>query len=300
MDPAPDIDEIVDRITRQVLERMKGVESWPTGRSSCDGCVGCHHCVTRRAPHIDRMIAAGADRFAAGAGLRLGPEHSGLARLIDHTLLKPDATRTEIEKLCSEAARYGFASVCVNPCWVELCASMLAATPEVKVCTVIGFPFGATSTYAKAAETRAAVADGAREIDMVINVGALRSGDRAFVERDIRAVVESAQPKAIVKVILETALLSDDEKVAGCKAAMAAGAHFVKTSTGYAKSGATAHDIALMRATVGSRLGVKASGGVRDRDRALEMIEAGADRIGASASVAIVSGPETAGAGSGY
>jgi deoxyribose-phosphate aldolase len=208
-----------------------------------------------------------------------------IARLIDHTILKPDAVRDEVKAVCAEALQYGFASVCVNAFWVPLAAHELKGS-SVKVCTVAGFPLGATSTAAKVAETLAALADGAREIDMVINVGALRGGETGVVESDIRAVVEASHARgAIVKVIIETALLTDDQKVLACQLAQAAGADFVKTSTGFAKSGATVEDIALMRRTVGPTMGVKASGGIRTLEDLKAMVAAGATRIGASAGV---------------
>lgn len=219
-----------------------------------------------------------------------------LAKYIDHTLLKPEATAEMIDKLCAEAKEYDFASVCVNPVWVKRSAQNLAGT-DVKVCTVIGFPLGANTPEVKAAETRDAIANGAAEVDMVINVGALKSGDLELVKRDIQAVVE-ASGDVLVKVIIETGLLTDQEKVTACQLSVEAGADYVKTSTGFGPGGATVEDIALMRKTVGPDIGVKASGGVRDRKTALAMIEAGATRIGASAGIAIVSG-ETA-AGSGY
>ncbi|MGA3235715.1 MAG: deoxyribose-phosphate aldolase [Bryobacteraceae bacterium] len=211
-----------------------------------------------------------------------------IAALIDHTVLKADATRDEIVKVCREARQYSFASVCVNPYWVPLVRAELAGSP-VKVCTVVGFPLGATSTESKVAETAAAVRDGAQEIDMVINIGALRSGDRDAVRFDIEQVVRAShQGRAIVKVIIETSLLKDEEKVLACQLAKQAGADFVKTSTGFSTGGATAHDIALMRAAVGPEMGVKASGGVRTLDDLRAMTAAGATRIGASASVKIV------------
>ncbi len=213
-----------------------------------------------------------------------------LAGMIDHTLLKPEATEAEIRTLCEEARKHGFYSVCVNPAHVELSAQLLAGS-EVTVCTVVGFPLGATTSAVKAFETRDAIAHGAGEIDMVLNVGALKGGRLDQVEADIRAVVDAAAGTP-VKVILETALLTDDEKVAACKASKSAGATFVKTSTGFSKGGATVADIRLMRATVGPEMGVKASGGVRDRETAIAMAEAGATRLGASASVAIVTGAE--------
>lgn len=211
-----------------------------------------------------------------------------LARMIDHTLLKPEASQAQIERLCDEARHFGFAAVCVNPYWVPLCVERLAGT-GVKVATVIGFPLGATTPEAKAAEARQAVAAGAAELDMVLNVGALKSGQLERVQADIAGVVAAAGD-ALVKVILETGLLTGDEKVTACRLAVAAGAHFVKTSTGFGPGGATTADISLMRRTVGPELGVKASGGIRDYATAVAMVEAGASRIGASASVAIVTG----------
>lgn len=212
-----------------------------------------------------------------------------IARIIDHTLLKPEASRAQIENLCAEARRYRFRSVCVNPVWVTTCAELLAETPEVLVCTVIGFPLGATLTEVKAFEAEQAIADGAREVDMVMNIGALKSGDHALVERDIRAVVEVAHAKdARCKVILETGLLSPDEIKGACAIALAAGADFVKTSTGFGPGGATVADIVLMRQAVGSQMGVKASGGVRTFEDVQALVAAGATRIGASAGVRIV------------
>jgi deoxyribose-phosphate aldolase len=211
-----------------------------------------------------------------------------LASYIDHTMLRPEATRDEITQLCREAAFYGFAAVCVHTSHVALAWSLLRMTP-VKVATVIGFPQGATLTTAKRFEAQEAVRLGADELDMVLNIGALKSGDRGLVEADIRGVADVAhQAGAILKVILETALLSDAEKVLGCELAIAAGAEFVKTSTGFSGKGATLEDVALMRRTVGDRAGVKASGGIRTAEDALAMIAAGADRLGTSSSVAIM------------
>ena len=211
-----------------------------------------------------------------------------LARLIDHTILRPDALRSDVEKVCAEALRFEFASVCVNSFWVPLITRELAGS-SVKVCTVAGFPLGAATTATKVAETAEAVAAGAAEIDMVLNVGALLSGDTATAESDIAAVVRASHAGgALVKVIIETALLSDDAKVLACRIAVAAGADYVKTSTGFAKSGATAADIALMRRTVGPDIGVKASGGIRTLSDVRAMVAAGASRVGASASVAIM------------
>lgn len=212
-----------------------------------------------------------------------------LAKLIDHTLLKPEATEAQIRQLCDEAKAHGFRSVCVNPCWVPLCAELLQGS-DVKVCTVIGFPLGANRTEIKAVEAEDAIDRGATEVDMVINVGALKAQQYDVVRNDIRAVVDAAAGKALVKVILETCLLTDEEKVKACQLAKAAGADFVKTSTGFSKGGATVDDVALMRKTVGPEMGVKASGGVRDYAATMAMVAAGATRIGASAGVAILSG----------
>jgi deoxyribose-phosphate aldolase len=250
----------------------------------CPGCV--QRCVQTCARNAKEIIAAGASRVSASEKLtRIDPS---IAALIDHTILKPEATRADVVKICREAREYRFASVCVNPYWVPLVKSELSGSP-VKVCSVVGFPLGATSTDAKVCETAAALRAGAQEIDMVINVGALRSGDTDAVKNDIQSVVRTAHGAgAIVKVILETALLDDAQKNVACKIAKAAGADFVKTSTGFSTSGATVHDIALMRAAVGPNIGVKASGGIRTLEDVQAMTAAGATRIGASASVKIV------------
>ena len=211
-----------------------------------------------------------------------------LAGMIDHTILKANATREQVERLCDEAVEHGFASVCVNSCWVALAAERLAATP-IKVCTVIGFPLGAMSTAGKAAEATCAVADGADELDMVINVGWLLAGDDAAVRNDIAAVVSAARGRC-VKVILETCLLTDEQIVRACELSVEAGATFVKTSTGFSTGGATVEDVALMRKTVGDRCRVKASGGIHNAAEAQAMVDAGADRIGTSSGIAIVSG----------
>ena len=213
-----------------------------------------------------------------------------IAAMIDHTLLKPEATPAQIEKLCAEAAEYHFASVCVNPVYIPLAARLLKGT-GVKVCCVVGFPLGAIAPEQKAAEAASCAAMGAEELDMVIHVGAAKAGDWALVQRDIEGVVKAAAGHT-VKVIIETCLLTDEEKVKACEAAKAAGAHFVKTSTGFSTGGATTHDIVLMRKTVGPEMGVKASGGIRDYATAMAMIEAGANRIGASAGIAIVAAAE--------
>ncbi|MEM9291379.1 MAG: deoxyribose-phosphate aldolase [Acidobacteriota bacterium] len=215
---------------------------------------------------------------------------SDLARYVDHTLLKPGATATEIDELCDEALEYGFAAVCVNPCWVRRAASRVRGS-KVTVASVVGFPLGTSTPQIKAMETRQALRDGAREIDMVINIGALKSGDHEWVQRDIAKVTDACnEVGAINKVILETSMLNDHEKVAACRLAVAAGAHYVKTSTGFGGGGATVYDVALMRESVGPKLGVKASGGIKNAEDARAMIEAGATRLGASAGIRIVSG----------
>lgn len=238
-----------------------------------------------------------------GGGREQGAFDAKLAQMIDHTLLKPEATMQEIENLCAEAKHYGFVCVCVNPSYVKLCADLLRNS-GVKVCTVIGFPLGATSSAAKAFETERAIKHGASEVDMVINIGMLKSGEYDYVEHDIFTVVDAAHRlRVLTKVIIETGLLNDDEKVKACALAKHAGADFVKTSTGFVKGGATVEDVALMRKVVGPELGVKASGGVRSKKQALALIASGATRIGASASVKIVTGedmvsPTTKGRGS--
>ncbi len=223
-----------------------------------------------------------------------------IAALIDHTLLRPDATREDIVRICDEAKEHRFASVCVNAYWTKIVADQLSGS-GVKTCVVVGFPLGATLPEAKVAETQAALLAGAQEIDMVLNIGALRSGESQAVQRDIQGVVEAAHgAKALVKVILETALLDDKQKTEACLLAKQAGADFVKTSTGFGPSGATVHDVALMRAAVGPDLGVKASGGIRTLQDVTKMVEAGATRIGASAGVAILKQGSAASEASGY
>ncbi|MFD2926015.1 deoxyribose-phosphate aldolase [Halobacillus naozhouensis] len=212
-----------------------------------------------------------------------------LAKMIDHTQLKPDTSKDKITEICNEAKEHGFMSVCVNPYWVEYSSQLLQGT-DVRVCTVIGFPLGATTTETKVFETRQAIKNGATEVDMVINVGELKSGNTAAVQADIEAVVNEAKGKALVKVIIETSLLTDEEKVTASQLTKDGGADFVKTSTGFSGGGATVEDVSLMRKTVGPDLGVKASGGVRDYEGVRAVIEAGATRIGASAGIAIVNG----------
>lgn len=212
-----------------------------------------------------------------------------IAQMIDHTLLKPEATKEQITKLLMEAKEYKFASVCVNPCWVALAAQELVGT-GVQVCTVIGFPLGASTTAVKVFETQDAIANGATEVDMVIAIGRLKAGEDQAVEEEIRSVVAAAKGKALVKVIIEACLLTDEEKVRVCLLCMKAGADFVKTSTGFSTGGATPHDVELMRKTVGKLAGVKASGGIRGKEDVDRMIAAGASRIGASSGVSIVQG----------
>ncbi len=255
--------------------------------ASPETCAGCGQCAEKNPSGVTALVTGGADRIGAAVGTKVSNRE--VASLIDHTMLKADATESDIRKLCAEAREHVFASVCVNPGWVSVAARELQGSP-VKVCTVIGFPLGATTPTAKAIETRDAIANGATEVDMVINVGALKSGNDDLVRRDIAAVVESARGQALVKVILETALLSREEKVKACLLAKMAGADFVKTSTGFSTGGATVEDIALMRETVGPDMGVKASGGIKSPEDAQAMIAAGATRIGASASVAIAKG----------
>ena len=288
MDPA-ELQSLVAQIGEEILarldrDRFSKAEGLNVPGLVCPGCV--QRCPQTCSTKTREIVAAGADRVSAShRTTRVDPS---IARLIDHTLLKPDATRDDILKLCREARQYGFASVCVNPYWVPLAAAELAGSP-VKVCTVIGFPLGATATEAKRAEAEAATRSGAQEIDMVINIGALRGGDFDTVKVDIQAVAEVCHKGgAILKVILETALLDDNQKAMACTLAKLAGADFVKTSTGFGPHGATAHDVALMRAVVGDELGVKASGGIRTLEDFKTMTQAGATRIGASASVKIV------------
>jgi deoxyribose-phosphate aldolase len=276
---AAELEALLTEVGRQIL--AEGPEA-----------VFPHGCATVEVEFCPRRAREVLD---AGA-CRLGycgckpPELDRLASYIDHTLLKPEATLAEIDTLCDEARRNGFASVCVHGCHVRRCAEILAGS-GVLVCSVVGFPLGASATEVKSYEARRAIEDGACEVDMVLNVGLLKSGADELVERDVAAIAEVAHRLgARVKVILETCLLTDPEKVRACEIAKRAGADFVKTSTGFSKGGATAHDVALMRRTVGDVVRVKASGGVRDQATAKEMIEAGATRIGASASVAIVRG----------
>jgi deoxyribose-phosphate aldolase len=266
-----DLQRLVEIITEEVMNAQRRASSAPA-QCSCHAVL--YDCCPDR---IRGVLDAGASRIGLHA---TGGAAGGVAGMIDHTLLKPEATRSDIEKLCREAAQFHFATVCVNPGWVALAANLLRGS-GVGVCSVVGFPLGATTADVKHYETRRAIFDGATEIDMVINVGALKSGDLQTVERDIAAVVAPCRETNVIsKVILEVVLLTDDEKIAACTLAKAAGADFVKTST--------AHDVALMRRVVGADMGVKAAGGVRDYEGLKAMVAAGATRVGASAGVKIV------------
>jgi deoxyribose-phosphate aldolase len=270
----------VQRLIEIIVQELAAASAPPMVRCSCHAVA--QDCCPDR---LRGVLDAGATRVGVHAS---GGAPTVVAGMIDHTLLKPDATRRDIEELCREAAQFQFASVCVNPAWVALAAGRLAGS-TVKVCSVVGFPLGATTADVKSYETRRAIFDGAREIDMVINVGALKSGDLRTVERDIDAVTSSCRECGVLsKVIIEAALLTDEEKVTACTLAKAAGADYVKTSTGFGPGGATAADVALMRRIVGADMGVKAAGGVRDLEGLKAMVAAGATRVGASAGVKIV------------
>ena len=263
-----------------IVSELRSADSRPQGRCSCHAVLD--DCCPDR---LRGVLDAGATRVGLYAG---GGAPVGVASMIDHTLLKPDATRANIEELCREAAQFTFATVCVNPTWVALSAKLLVGS-GVRVCSVVGFPLGATTPDVKGYEARRAIFDGAREIDMVINVGALKSGDLRVVECDIESVTTPCRDAgALSKVIIEAALLTDEEKITACTLAKAAGADYVKTSTGFGPGGATAADVALMRRVVGAEMGVKAAGGVRDLEGMQAMIAAGASRVGASAGVKIL------------
>src|SRR5215475_2321110 len=278
----------LQRLIQIIVEEVAAAQSAPApSRCACHALL--YECCPDR---LQGVLAAGATRLGLHAS---GGAPGGVASMIDHTLLKPDATRRDIEALCREAAEYRFASVCVNPTWVALSSSLLQLS-GVKVCSVVGFPLGATTPDTKHYETRRAIFDGAREIDMVINIGALKSGELRAVERDIEAVTfPCREAGALSKVIIEAALLTDDEKVTACTLAKAAAADYVKTSTGFGPGGATVADVALMRRVVGADMGVKAAGGVRDLESVKAMIAAGATRVGASAGVKIVQQASSAG-----
>src|SRR5450759_884114 len=276
------VEQLVEIITHEVLAAMFEMQekaNVPEG-GHCKFTCAESQCVRTCFDRAGNVVNAGAERLSSTIGVI--PQDLNLAKMIDHTLLKPDATQEQIAQLCFEARKYGFASVCINPTWVELCAKLLEGSP-VKVCTVIGFPLGATSAEVKTFETQVALDHGATEIDMVINVGALKARDLELVAKDILGVVTAAHArKSIVKVIIEAILLTDEEKTIACLLSKEAGADYVKTSTGFASGGATVHDVALMRRVVGPEMGVKAAGGVRTYEDAENMIKAGATRIGAS------------------
>lgn len=285
----PQLEKLIQAITEEVLGYLGEEKCADLCGLEIDElvCPGCNQwCAEKCSRKTRKVVEAGAARISAGAAI--GPIEADIARLIDHTLLKPEATRDDIRKLCLEALKFGFASVCINPWNVSQAAEILRGS-EVRVCTVVGFPLGATLPQVKVYEAEEALKLGAQEIDMVINVGALRSGLNDAVESDIRGVADAShRGGAICKVILETALLTTEEKVRGSLAAKNAGADFVKTSTGFGPGGATAEDVRLMRAVVGDEIGVKAAGGVRSLEDLQKMVEAGATRIGASASVKIL------------
>lgn len=286
---AATIERLVEEITQQVLIALdSGRANAPVADSSHDpNCRDCERQGVQHRPHLVRQaMEAGASRFTA----MLGVTHvdGDIARFIDHTLLKPDATQAQIAQLCHEARQYSFAAVCVNPTHIKLCADLLKGS-DVAVCTVVGFPLGATPPEVKAYEAQQAIDDGATEVDMVINVGALKGGEYDLVERDIAMVTRTCHNNgALCKVIIEAALLTDQEKIKACELAKKAGADYVKTSTGFGPGGATVADVALMRRVVGPSMGVKAAGGIRSYADAKGMVEAGATRIGASAGVEIV------------
>ena len=280
-----DFDAIVAAVTQEVLAALTG-----DAFAECLICLG--DCASHSSDKVRQVVAAGATRISYNGAAADVP--TDLAGFIDHTLLGADATSGDVDRMCDEAIAYGFAAVCINPAWVKRVAENLRGT-EVITCSVIGFPLGAHTPAIKAMEARQAIRDGAREIDMVINVGALKSGDYDLVARDISGVADaSREAGAVCKVIIEAAMLTDEEKVIVSRLAKRAKAHFVKTSTGFGPGGATVYDVALMREAVGPDMGVKASGGIRTREDAEEMIAAGATRIGASAGIEIVS--ETGGA----
>jgi deoxyribose-phosphate aldolase len=284
-----ELEQIIRVVTEEVVRYLGASGKSASAATAGDDeiCPDCdQNCAEKCARKTRAVVDAGADRISCGPSVV--QLDTGFAGLIDHTLLKPEASRAEIKKLCEEAARFGFASVCINPWNVPLAAELLRST-NVKVCTVVGFPLGATLPQVKIYETEEAIKLGAQEIDMVINIGALKSGLDDLVESDIHGVVEAShRGGAICKVIFETALLTTEEKVRASLASKKAGADFVKTSTGFSTAGATAEDVALMRAVVGSEMGVKAAGGVRSLDDVKKMVCAGATRIGASASVKIM------------
>lgn len=287
------VEIVTERVKEKLLQQKEKITQSKFSPDFCSAtkleCTGCGHSVRRRPDDAKKIIECGASRLSASPDI--GAVRADLAHYIDHTLLKPDATKEQLKKLCEEAVKYGFATVCVNSSNVRFCSSLLKGTP-VKVVAVVGFPLGASSSEAKAFEAREAIRQGADEIDMVMNIGALKSKDYATVLKDIEKVVQAANPHK-VKVIIETGMLNNNEKVIACALSKIAGAAFVKTSTGFGPGGATVEDIQLMKEVIGEGIEVKASGGIRTSEDACKMIKAGATRIGASASVAIVSGGKT-------
>jgi deoxyribose-phosphate aldolase len=291
--------ELVDKITGQILARLRET-SGGNGKARAGSAAAGGGAASVR-PEATGQGAASAQgaplerswgKPAAEPQQYRGLRPAEVARYIDHTLLKPEASREQIDRLCDEAVEYGFYSVCVNTAWSAYCARRLRGK-GVRVATVVGFPLGAMDSRSKSFETRSALEHGSDEIDMVMNVGAMKSGDLKTVEEDIRSVLRACRQNTVLKVIIECALLSDEEKVLACQIAKRCGAHFVKTSTGFAASGATVEDVALMRRTVGLEMGVKAAGGIRSYEDALAMIQAGASRLGTSASAAIVTGAKS-------
>jgi len=289
-----ELEKLVEEIVKRVSEKLSqiGINSKITGEAvECkltgDNCVYCGLCIVKKPDAMKNIVDSGAVRLSANLGVTKNPD-AGLAGMIDHTLLRPDATKEELEKLCEEAKKYGFATVCVNSGNIPIVARLLRGS-KVKPIAVVGFPLGAASSRAKAFEAREAIAAGAEEIDMVMNIGAMKSKDYSTVYEDIKTVVEASKPKK-VKVIIETSALTYEEKVAACVLSKTAGAAFVKTSTGFGSGGATVEDVKLIKKIVGEDMEIKASGGIRTREDAEAMISAGATRIGASASVAIVTG----------
>ena len=283
---ANQLENLVEQITAEVIATLAAGDG--SCSVSCGGsCSSCTLCVQLTPDRVRHILDAGASRLSAAPGVRVD---SGVAGMIDHTLLKPTATRDQVAELCDEAREFHFISVCVNPAWVDFCAQRLAGS-GVKVCAVIGFPLGATTPESKVYESEQCLLRGATELDMVVNIGALKGREDDLVERDIRGVADACRRAgALSKVILETGLLTDDEKVRACQLSRSAGADYVKTSTGFGAGGATVEDVALMRNAVGPLMGVKASGGVGSAQDAQNMIAAGATRIGASAGIKIVRG----------
>ena len=294
-----DMDRLVEMITERVAARLGDMNlgnssSPPTSNNHCthgqESCHSCGQCVVRKSETVNNIINLGASRIVSSSGVSSRVNHK-MASMIDHTLLKPDASREELQKICDEAREYSFATVCVNSANIPFAARQLRGS-GVKPIAVVGFPLGAGTPQAKAFEAREAVRNGAEEIDMVINIGAIKSKDYRGAYNDICAVVEASKPHK-VKVILETSNLNNEEKIVACTLSKTAGAAYVKTSTGFGKGGATIDDIELMRKIVGDDMEVKASGGIRTKEDADAMVKAGANRIGASASIAIVTGKKT-------